>query len=141
MLRILDNFSYSPIIEKADKLPVPGMYDFIITDSATVEVEPFLHQEDFCKVVTYKLVNKDTFDTFVFEESYYPFKNPRTEDFSAFLESYDHTFSEDDGIIGLRGTAEIFYDVFGGFAHPVISFRPWSMSKALQGCPIELLPF
>lgn len=141
MIRILDPFSYAPIIEKADKLPVPGNYDFIIIDSATREVEPFLHSEDFCKVVTYKLLNKDTFDTYVFEESYYPFKNPRTEDFSAFLESYDYTFSEDDGIIGLRGHAEIFYDVLGGFAHPMLSFRPWSISKALQGYPEDLLPF
>ena len=141
MLRILDNFSYSPIIEKADVLPAPGIYDFLITDSATRVVEPFLNDEEFCKVVTYKLVNKDTLDTYIFEESYYPFNNPRTEDFMAFLESHDHIFSEDDGIIGLRGTVEIFYDVLGGFAHPVISFRPWSISKAFEGCPEELLPF
>ena len=140
MLRILDNFSYSPIIEKADVLPVPGIYDFLITDSATIVVEPFLNDEEFCKVVTYKLVNKDTLDDYVLEESYYPFNNPRTEDFIAFLGSHNHIFSEDDGIIGLRGTVEIFYDVFGGFAHPVISFRPWSISKELQECSEDLLP-
>lgn len=139
---VISQNGYSPIITESDRLPVPGSYYALITDVTTHLIEPFYEEQETCLVVTYKLVNTTTLDVFEFEESYYPYKgNPRTEDFLAFLKAHGYDFTSDEDIVGLRATLDVVYEVLGGCVHPMISFRSWGISQALQGIPDEALPF
>ena len=139
---VLNQNGYSPIVTETDRLPVPGSYYALITDTVTHLIDPFYEEQETCLVVEYRLVNTETLDVFEFEESYYPYNdNPRTEDFLAFLKTHGCDFTSDDEIIGIKATVNVVYEVLGGCVHPMISFRPWGVSQALIGMPDEALPF
>ena len=139
---VLSRNGYSTIVKQPDKLPFPGRYYALITDVVTHLIEPFYEQEETCLIVTFRLVHTETLEVFEFEESFYPYmNNPRAEDFLAFLRSRGYDFASDDKIIGLRATVNVVYEVLGGMAHPIISFRAWGIAQAIQGCSDEELPF
>ena len=139
---VINRNGYSPIVKAHDNLPTPGTYYALITDFTMHLIEPFYEEQETCLVVAYRLVNTETLEVFDFEESYYPYKDsPRAEDFVAFLKSYGHDFTSDDDVVGLRATLEVVYEVLGGCVHPMLSFRPWGISQALQGISDEALPF
>ena len=139
---VINQNGYDPIITKFDRLPVPGSYYALITGVETQLIEPFYDEQETCLLVTYKLVHTETLEAFEFQETYYPYNNnPRAEDFLAFLKTYGYDFTSDDDLIGLKATLEVTYEVFGGMAHPVISYRPWGISQALHGITDETAPF
>jgi hypothetical protein len=139
---VLSKDGYSSIVKMTDNLPVPGRYYILITDAVTHLIEPFYEEQETCLVVSYKLANTETLEVFEFEESYYPYTdNPRTKDFLAFLNMHGYDFLSDDEIVGIKATVDIVYEVLGGCVHPMLSFRPWGISQALQGISDETLPF
>lgn len=142
MKKILNDFSFSPIIEEVPSLPVPGRYHSLITDFETKLVAPCFDDQDMCIMVRYLLINVSTFDVYDFTETYFPYKgNPRTDDFIAFLEYHGYDLASDNEIIGLKSTIEIVHEFIGGYFHPIISYRPWGRPKCYPENPDQDIPF
>lgn len=133
MKKIICPFENTPVIEDITSLPVPGSYYAVITDCETKVIEPSYKDQDTCLVVHYRLIQTDTLEIYDFTETFYPYKsNARTDDFLTFLKCHGYDFTSDDEIIGLRATVEVIYEFVGGYMHPVISYRSWGLSHALE---------
>ena len=134
MKRILNSGSITPVIKNAKRMPYPGSYFMMILDAVTRAIRPVYPEQEHCLIVRFKLVNVDTFETFEFEETFSVYKgNPRTEDFLAFLECHGCDLMSDLDMVGLTGVVEVTSECLGGYMHPMISFRPWALSRAIQG--------
>ena len=140
-MTIVRNPNGCPIIESTSKLPIPGRYYAMITDIQHHCIEPVYEDQEFCTVVTYKLVHEVTLDVYEFYEAYYPYNdNPRTNDFVAFLKTRGYNLTDDFELVGIRTTVDIVYEVLGSCIHPVISYRPWWISQQLSNCADETCP-
>ena len=142
MKRILDVGSRTPVIKNVSRLPYPGRYHAMICGVETRIIKPLEEAEEFCLIVSYKLINSKTKEFFDFVETFNVYKgNPRVEDFNAFLAQHGFDTTCDDDIVGICADVEITNDYIGGFMHPVISYRPWGVAQAVQGLADETLPF
>lgn len=134
MKKLFNLGSLSPVIKNARRLPYPGTYRMVIADVETRAIKPVCPEQIHCLVVSFMLINVDTYESFDFVETYGVYKgNPRTEDFLAFLEYHGCDFLSDLDIVGLTAVVEVSNEYLGGYMHPTISFRPWALSRAIQG--------
>lgn len=141
MKRIFNFGSITPVIKHAKRMPYPGCYFMMIIDAVTRAIRPVDPEQEHCLIVSCKLVNADTFETFEFEETFSVYKgNPRTEDFLAFLECHGCDLMSDFDMVGLTAVVEVTNEYLGGYVHPTISFRPWALSRAIQGYADETRP-
>ena len=132
MERIYDVGSGIPSIKNVKHLPYPGRYHAMIYDVCTRVIEP-LNEENFCMIVSYKLVHATTGDLFDFVETYNTSDtNTRVSDFVAFIESQGGSTKDDYNIVGIMADVDIVNEYIGGFMHPVISYRRYGIDKALQ---------
>ena len=142
MKKVFDVGSRTPVIKNVSRLPYPGKYRAMICGVETRVIQPLEEAEEFCLIVSYKLINSETKEFFDFVETFSIYKgNPRTEDFNAFLAQYGLDTTCDDDIIGITADVYVTNEYIGGYMHPVILYRPWGISQAFQGCSDDELPF
>ena len=141
MKRLFNSCSLSPVIKNAKRMPSSGSYYALIAGAETRVIKPCFEDLNHCLIVRYILVHTETHDVFDIEESYSVLKdNPRTQDFVAFLNHHGCDFSSEDDMIGLTAVVEVANELLGGYIHPTISFRPWALSRAIQGYADETRP-
>ena len=134
MKRLFNFGSLSPVLRNTKHMPHPGWYKMLIADVETRAIKAVYPEQFHCLVVLFQLTNVDTGEAFDFSETYSVYKgSPKTQDFLAFLEYHGCDLLSDHDMVGLTGVVEVTNEYLGGYVHPTISFRPWALSRAIQG--------